>query len=120
AGQAHSPWPPRLEGLETLADLWGKLYLYHPNVIASKMNWETVLIDAIPKVERAGTAADLVAVLNASLLKPLNDPLLGAQLAAPGENSGAPRRFAHRKLTNKVGYIDASDPRMYGDRQFLT
>ena len=119
-GQVYSAGSPRREGLETLADLWGKLYLYHPNVVASNMDWEAVLIAAIPKVEQARTAAELAAVLNAFVLKPLNDPLLGAHLATPGANSAAPRRFADRKLTDKVGYIDASDPRMYGDRQFLT
>jgi integrase len=39
---------PRLQRLETLADLWGKLYLFHPNVAVRELDWEGVLARAIP------------------------------------------------------------------------
>ena len=43
----------RIERLETLADVWGKLWLFHPNVVTSDVDWESILVRTIPKVERA-------------------------------------------------------------------
>ncbi len=62
--------------LETLADLWGKLYLFHPNIIRADkpIDWHTALENAIPAAERAQTPDELAYALNTHLFKILNAP----------------------------------------------
>ncbi len=62
--------------LETLADLWGKLYLFHPNIIRADkpIDWHTALENTIPAAERAQTPDELAYALNTHLFKILNAP----------------------------------------------
>src|SRR5437899_8081372 len=69
----------RIERLEMLADMWGKLYLFHPRVVSGGLDWNRVLVETIPRVEKAAGADELAGVLNESLFKPLDDPFAFAQ-----------------------------------------
>lgn len=103
----------RLARLEMLADLWGKIYLFHPRIVTTRVDWAGVLLETIPKVERAADTDELIAVLNQSLFRPLDDPLTRAQRhAASRRDAGRP--ITARKLSPTVAYIDATDPSGYG------
>src|SRR5687767_7460059 len=114
AQPSAGPEQQRIERLEMLADLWGKLYLFHPRIVTTNLDWSNVLVETIPKVERAANTDEVIAVLNDSLFRPLDDPFTRAQRLAPEEPHGTPRPLEGRKLSSTVGYIDAADPRGYG------
>jgi C-terminal processing protease CtpA/Prc len=97
-----------------LADVWGKLYLFHPRVISSPVDWNRVLTDTIPKVEHAKGTDDLIAILNDSLFAPLDDPFTLAQKHEPDSAPLTQRALFGRKLSPAIGYIDATAPREYG------
>lgn len=110
----------RIERLQTLADLWGMLYLSHPYVVTTNVDWDKVLTDAIPQVEQAGTTEDFVKVLNESLLRPLGDPLalvrkLGAEVRFVGDDS-----IRARSLGGSIGYVDVRNPRVYAAPTFAS
>ena len=95
----------RLKRLEALADLWGKVYLFHPAIVTPSprpspkgrgeqseenrssptgrgkqgegagLEWNQALIRAIPRVEAAESPEELVRVINEELLARLDDPL---------------------------------------------
>lgn len=65
----------RLQRLQTLADIWGKVWLFHPAIVTEDIDWNQVLVKAIPEVEAAKTSDELAARINERLLKPLNDPI---------------------------------------------
>ncbi len=66
----------RICGLQTLADLWGKLYLFHPNIIRADkpVDWHTALEKVILPAEQPQTSGSLLVALNQTLLKSLHDP----------------------------------------------
>ncbi len=110
----------RLQRLETVADIWGKLFLFHPNVlVAGNTDWNKVLLSALPQIEKANNTNEFVNALNEFLLKPLNDSSLLVQRAgttASGTTKGA---LSSKNLTNSVGYIDATDQKIYTESNFL-
>jgi len=101
----------RLKRLEALADLWGKVYLFHPAIVTpspqpspkgrgelndagppsptgrgkqgegAELDWNQALIRAIPRVEAAETPGEMVNAINEELLQPLGDPLTFACLS---------------------------------------
>ncbi len=114
----------RIQRLETLADLWGKVYLFHPNIVRSDMNidWNKVLLETIPKVEKAGTTEEFIAVLNNSLFKPLNDPLTFAQRTIKEKKKvklNIPKELTTKTLTPTIGYINARNPQIYKNPDFI-
>ena len=135
AAQARptAPRPPdnpiesrRLERLQTLADLWGKIYLSHPYVATTSVDWDRVLTDAIPKVERAGEVEEFVRVLNDALLRPLGDPLAlvhqtvtasAEQSAASGASSSD--SLGVLRLAGSLGYVNAGDPGLYSSPGYV-
>lgn len=104
----------RIERLEMLADLWGKIYLFHPRIVTTNLDWSRVLVETIPVVERAVNTDEVIAVLNDSLFRPLDDPFTRAQRLAVEGSQASPKAIGGRKLSSTVGYIDATDPRGYG------
>jgi C-terminal processing protease CtpA/Prc len=112
----------RIERLETLADLWGKLYLFHPYVVTSAVDWEQVLIAAIPHIEAAASTAEFIAALNRHLFAPLGDPLAFARHeGAPASSAGLVGRPGEiRRIAPTTAYLDATDPFMYEDRSLLS
>jgi C-terminal processing protease CtpA/Prc len=115
----------RLQRLETLADIWGKLELYHPYVTTHKsLAWDSVLVRAIPKVEAAGSPEEFVAVLNTMVFAPIGDPLSYAKLSGP-TSSTDPYLRVSTKLTEllqpRVGYLNATNPAaLFGIEHFAT
>src|SRR5262245_11505711 len=104
----------RIQRLEMLADLWGKLYLFHPRIVTTEVDWDRALLETIPKVEKAANTDDLVNALNDSLFAPLDDPFLQAQKREPMPPRPPMREMSARKISAAVGYLDATDPRAYG------
>ncbi|MBD1209108.1 MAG: hypothetical protein H9535_11790 [Ignavibacteria bacterium] len=66
----------RIQRLQTLADLWGKFYLFHPNIIRADkpIDWHAAVEKAIPAVESARIPDEFVSVLNTHFFKILNAP----------------------------------------------
>lgn len=105
------PEQTRIGRLETLADVWGKIYLFHPKVVSSdtQLDWHKVLVEAIPKVERAQSTEEFIEVLNKELLKHLNDPLTFARkrkAAAGDQPEPESPELKARMLQPSVGYVD--------------
>jgi CubicO group peptidase (beta-lactamase class C family) len=112
------PEQVRIARLEALADLWGKMYLFHPKLHGgSRIDWNGVLVRAIPEIERAADGAALARVLNDVLLKPLGDPSTFAQVD-PGPAQREPTPLSTRKLSDNVGYVDATDPSEHAKPDF--
>jgi hypothetical protein len=110
----------RIQRLETLADLWGKLYLFHPHLITHDLDWGSVLEEAIPAVESAASAEEYVEILNTRLLNPLQDPITFAFLdRAPGLPEPV-QPIEVRKLAPGIGYVELQDPRTLSSPDALT
>ncbi len=71
-----------MERLEMLAELWGKVYLFHPAIVrkAPVVDWNRAFVDVLPAIEQAGDAPDVVRILNEDFFSLLDDPLTFAQL----------------------------------------
>jgi C-terminal processing protease CtpA/Prc len=129
----------RLRRLEALADLWGKVYLFHPAIVTpspypspsgrgegegAALDWNQALTRAIPRVEAAETAAELVNALNEELLSLLCDPLT---FAVAGRDRGIERLrdqvdeggFQAGRIADSVGYVRVPPPTSRGPA-FLT
>lgn len=121
ASLGAQPDPARLERLEALSDVWGRLYLLHPFAAQPELDWNRILVAAIGPAERATSPADFSRVLNDNLFSRLGDPMAFAQLHTPatGEWSRcAPTPVATRRVANSVVLIDVSDPRTPCSRGF--
>ena len=126
----------RLKRLETLADLWGKVYLFHPAIITPSplrpspngrgeqgegagLDWNQALIRATPRVEAAETPDDLANAINEELLQPLGDPLTFAEVQGDRAIEGSRDRadegeFEARRLTDSIGYVRVPPPSSRG------
>jgi hypothetical protein len=130
-----------------LADLWGKVYLFHPAIVSGKvqspflqervqarfssaesracpLDWNQALVRAIPRVESADSVEGLAAAINEELLQPLEDPLTFASVqrgqgVEESRIQGAGVGFEARRLTESVGYVRVPPPSLRG-RGFLT
>jgi C-terminal processing protease CtpA/Prc len=136
-----SPLDPavRLKRLEALADLWGKIYLFHPAIVSGRVqspfsatesgdspviDLNQALVRAIPRVEAAETPEDLAKAVNEELLQPLEDPLT---FATANRDQGIERsrdrvaegKLEARRLTDSVGYVRVPSPSSRGP-EFLT
>ena len=100
----------RIERLEMLADIWGKVYLFHPNIVRSDLDidWNKALIDAIPNVEAAKDTDELVDVLNNVLLKTLDDPFTVAWKSEKEafQKENLKYEITYKKLSNTVGFTN--------------
>ena len=109
----------RLKRLEALADLWGKVYLFHPAIVSGDIDWNQQLIRAIPKVEAAETPDDLVTAVNEELLQPLDDLLTFATVGRDKGIEGSRDRVAERgpearRITGTTGYVRVPSPPLRG------
>ncbi|MBN2466166.1 hypothetical protein JXD38_11150 [candidate division WOR-3 bacterium] len=96
----------RLKRLEALADLWGKVALFHPAIVTSDIDWNQALVRTIPRVEAAETPEDLAAAINEELLQPLDDLLTFACVQATSPKpQGTSRDLEARRLTGSIGYV---------------
>jgi C-terminal processing protease CtpA/Prc len=110
----------RVSRLAVVADLWSKVYLYHPRIAAGQVDFNEVLLKAIPKIEQAPSDAEFVRIINEHVLGPLGDNQTTAQLAIPAScgpsASGPPPAIQTRRLSPKVGLVKIPDPRVEADR----
>ena len=117
---APGPQLDRLSRLEILADLWSKVYLFHPRIATGEVDYNEVLLNAIPRVEQTTSDADFVRVLNEHVLAPLRDVQTSAQLATAERcgprPSGPPPELRTLKLAPGVGLVRVRDPRPEADR----
>src|SRR5437762_14374782 len=79
--------PLRRQRLENLADIWGQVYAFHPQLMAEEIDWRGAFLTAIPKVEAAENTQAYVAAINEMLSK-LDDPLTAAQITPPLASPG--------------------------------
>lgn len=109
-----------IENLKILADIWGKLYLLHPNVVNPELNldWNKVLIDAIPPVEKC-ESKDLWKVLNKFLFLPLKDPLCFATSSLVADSIDTSYKFKIKKLTDSSIYVDLRDYDFFVGNSFI-
>lgn len=108
----------RISRLETLADLWGKLWLFHPNIVTTDVDWDEALYESIAAVERARNNDELVQALNTTLLTRLGDDTVLAQLSRDVEIPPI-QPLSFKRLAGSIGYLDASDPRDQMKPDFL-
>lgn len=119
---ARAPTPDRrIQRLEILADVWGKLGLYHPSVVTKNLDWDSVLVATIPLVERASTREELVAALNRGLFAPLQDPLSYARTSEQADLVALvdPPGFSKRVLRRGVGYVAVTNSYLPYESGFL-
>lgn len=132
----QTPAPDRVRRLEILADVWGRLYLFHPRVASEGIDWGRSLREAIPKVEQANNTEELIAALNNSLFPILDSPFTVAQPSSVGlaKSAGklrlyvtsgalvsasvdetAPARplLSVRKIGETITLLDAGEPAGY-------
>lgn len=114
----------RIRNLEILADLWGKIYLFHPNVVRDdlRIQWDRVLAKAIPNVENAASEDELISKLNKWLFEPLRDPHSFAEHYEATENSQedeSDSSIVFDLKGEKVGYIAIPHPQIIRDPDFL-
>jgi hypothetical protein len=113
----------RIERLEMLADIWGKVYLFHPNIVRSDMDidWNKALIDAIPLVEKTKSTDEFVDVLNNVLLKPLDDPFTIAQKIDKSETKTEDIKYEmnFKKISEDFGCITIPNPKVAEDPEAL-
>jgi len=67
AAGVEAQTPEQVERLATLGRVWGFLKYYHPGVAGGTIHWDSVLVDAVPKVKAARTSAELSATLQSLL-----------------------------------------------------
>ncbi len=137
-----SPIDPadRLKRLEALADLWGKVYLFHPAIVSPspqpspsgrgrqgegvEQDWNQALIRAIPRVETAETPDDLARAIDEEMLRLLEDPLTYAYVraeetaVAPGKPTG-PGRLEAGRISDSLGYLRIPSSEKGWSRDFL-
>jgi C-terminal processing protease CtpA/Prc len=68
-----SPNSSRVERLAGLAKLWGAIKLFHPYVVEQNIDWDSALIQTIPKVEPASNPEEYRKAID-YLLSFLHDP----------------------------------------------
>jgi len=129
----------RLKRLEALADLWGKVYLFHPAIVSGRVqspfsatesgdspliDWNQALVRAIPRVEAAETPDDLVKAVNEELLQPLEDPLTFAttrrgQGVEESRGRVTEGGLEARRLNDSIGYLRIPSSERGWSRSFL-
>lgn len=95
------------------AKLWTTVKYFHPYLAYRAIDWDKALVDALPKIRGANSAADYSNSL-ARMLDALHDPatyvLSGS---APRSNSlpaAAQRIFIHNGLTSPAFHVEAPGP----------
>ena len=100
----------RLRRIETLADIWTKLELFHPALqLRADIQWDSAFVRALPRVESARTTAEFVRAIDEELFARLEDPLSFAitqEDADRREPNDVPGTGLVRQLAPGVAYID--------------
>lgn len=111
----------RLQRLQTVADIWSRIYLTHPAVFTNHLDFDQVLREAIPAVERAGSTEQFVSVLNEKLFYPLLDPLVFAQVVDPENDKplSGPGSAKIKRIGENIMMLDATDQRVYWEPSII-
>lgn len=64
----------RLQQLEIFADLWLKVYLFHPAILSRPIDWHGLGLAALAKLKASASPDDFLLLINHTLLAPLKDP----------------------------------------------
>lgn len=112
--------PSRLDYQCTLADVWGRVFLFHPSVSdsAKRLNFYLPLMEALTAVDSIVSPREFVNMLNRVLLLPLGDPLTYAYHSGYKANSAERLSDAHR-LRASVCYDDGRTWNSVGDTVIL-
>ena len=88
-----------IEKLKIIATIWGETYLFHPSVIRSDKNleWEQILVNFLPKINRKITTDEFVMTVNSGLLSKLDDPFTILQ-----DNNPSPDIVQNEMITTKL------------------
>lgn len=102
--------PSRVERFEILADVWGRLFLFHPTVSdsARRLNYYLPLMETLKSIDSAATAVDFVAMMNRTLIEPLEDPL--TFLFYEGEHHPSSEVLDGRHRSRSILYDDLKNP----------
>ncbi len=106
-----------------LADIWGKVCLFHPAIVCKDVgaDWKRILLETIPEIERADHSAQAVSVLNDCLFKCLDDPLTFARQKSSHDLSAENRKPEPSKLVipGEIFSILRIGPDMIRSESFL-
>lgn len=107
--------------LETISEIWGECYLFHPSVIRADkdLNWEKQLVDFLPKIKQINTSEQFIDKINLELLAALEDPLTIVQSYKIKSNNRDDRNLKHTEFDylkysefalsdfNQLAYLDS-------------
>ncbi|MBV8858768.1 MAG: hypothetical protein JOZ02_17695 [Acidobacteria bacterium] len=99
----------RVERLVGLAKVWGAVKYFHPYLAYRELDWDKALVEAIPKVNAAGTPEEYSAALN-QMLAALGDPSTRAEIEVEAKNTPPTQAPAVEpvRTENGVLFIDAT------------
>jgi C-terminal processing protease CtpA/Prc len=111
----------RLLRLQTMADIWGKLYVAHPLAFSTNLDFDNILLTAIPAIESANTTEEFVKALNKYLLEPLGDPISFAQIVnLQSERFIEEHRPAElKRISDSFVILNATDQRAYTEANII-
>lgn len=106
----------RLQKLEILADIWIKVYVFHPAIVmdAPRLDGHSLLLENIAAVEQAETLEALVQILNQDLLRHLSDPLTFVYALDNPPSFEHPCRSGFKRL--HAGWNEDGHPYVYQQR----
>jgi hypothetical protein len=117
----HAADDGRRQRLKDLAELWGRIYLFHPTVAIKGLNYEKALVAAIPAIESADGPDDLAAAINEHLLDSLQDPFTRAYVVPSTKRQLAPAKTDIEVTAPAPGIrlIGLTNPELYSHADFL-
>lgn len=103
----------RINRLAGLCKLWGAVKFFHPSLAYKDIDWDTPLVEAIPKVSAATSKEEYKSAIDA-MLSTLNDPAtrIVSGNAMPAQGSGKPSATAQpyiKWIDDQTAVIVATD-----------
>jgi C-terminal processing protease CtpA/Prc len=107
----------RIQRLNTLAEIWWNLALHHSKLVGKEKEWDSVLTQAIPQVEKTKSPGDFASVLNTYIFSYLNDPFSYASVFGQRPDSSLfhidQHSFYSIKLATGIAYLSIPAPADY-------
>jgi C-terminal processing protease CtpA/Prc len=99
--------PAAVDRLARAGRLWGAVRYLHPWLAYKPIDWDAALVQAVPKIQAAGTPEEYAAAVQ-GMLDALGDP--ATRVAPPGKEPAAPAREVgtppYRWLDEKTMVLD--------------
>jgi C-terminal processing protease CtpA/Prc len=114
-----APSTRRLSNLEKAAEVWSRLYFFHPLIVTEGIDWEKAMVEAIPAIEAAKNDDELVRALDRTLLSRIDDGEIRVFADASEPEHPRAKAVASRKLAPGTGLIEVRDPDLTADPKFL-